>query len=88
VNTAQLTAIWTLFTTVFSFTKDEKDQARAVCSHIIGRELASTKDMSKAQARTVLDTLANWRAAADEQGIAPRAYLVGVMAAEAGAGDG
>jgi len=87
VNTPQLTAIWSLLTGVYSFTKDEKDQARAVCSHIIGRELASTKQMTKAQARTVLDTLANWRAAADEQGIPPRDYLVGVMAAEA-ASDG
>ena len=82
VITPQLTAIWTLLTSVYGFTKDEKDQARAVCGHILGGELASTKDMSKNEARKVLDTLAEWRAAADEQDpyVAPREYLARVLA--------
>ena len=83
----QLTAIWTLLTSVYGFTHDEKDQARAVCAYIIGGDLDSTKDMSKNEARKVLDTLAGWRQAADEQGIEPKDYLIDVMVAGQVAGD-
>lgn len=87
VSTPQLKAIWTLLTGAFAFAEDEKPQARKVCAHTIGRELASTKDMSKAEARTVLDRLAEWRAKADERNEAPRDYLIGVMTAGTGDGD-
>ena len=80
VITPQLTAIWTILSSVYGFGSDEKDQARAVCGHIVGAELASTKDMSKNGARLVLDTLAQWRQEADEKGFEPRAYLVAVLA--------
>jgi hypothetical protein len=87
-TTPQITAIWTILSTVFKFGSDEKDQARAVCAHIIGHELASTKDMSKNEARTVLDTLGNWREVAEKNKTAPREFLIELMAtAEQGAGD-
>jgi hypothetical protein len=83
----QLTAIWTLMTSVYSFTTEEKPKARAVCAHIIGHDLESTKDMSKNEARKVLDRLAEWRADADQRNEAPRAYLDALMATGTEAGD-
>ena len=80
VMPSQLTAIWTILSTVYEFSKDEKDQARAVCAHILGHDLASTKDMSKTGAHHVLDTLSRWRATADKKNIPPRDYLLSVMA--------
>lgn len=79
VTTPQITAIWTVLSTVFKFGSDEKDQARAVCAHIVGHDLASTKDMSKNEAKTVLDTLANWREVAEQNGTAPREFLTELM---------
>jgi hypothetical protein len=76
----QLTAIWTNFTTAFKFGNDEKEQARAVCAHIIGRPVTSTKDMSHNEARTVLDTLSNWREVAEKNKTAPREFLIELMA--------
>jgi hypothetical protein len=88
VTTPQITAIWTVLSSVYKFTKDEKDQARAVCAHIVGRELASTKDMSKNEGKAVLDTLANWREVAEQHETEPREFLVQLLATEAQAGDG
>ena len=87
VKPTQLTAIWTILSTVYGFSKDEKDQARAVCGHIVSGGIESTKDMSYNEARLVLDTLSRWRAEADEQNIPPREYLIGVMAGGDAAGD-
>jgi hypothetical protein len=84
VTTPMITAVWTVLSTVFKFTKDEKDQARAVCAHIIEHDLASTTDMSKNEAKTVLDTLAYWQALAEERSMTPRELLVELMAIEAG----
>ncbi|HTJ69227.1 MAG TPA: hypothetical protein VL551_16945 [Actinospica sp.] len=72
----QLTAIWAKLSTVYYFGKDEKDAARGVCAQILKRELASSKDMSKAEASTVLDTLAHWHKQADVLGEEPRGYLL------------
>jgi hypothetical protein len=88
VTGPQITAIWTVLNTAFKFTKDEKDQARAVCAHIIGRELASTKDMSKNEGRTVLDTLASWQDVAEKHEESPRAFLIELMATASGEGEG
>ena len=87
VKPTQLTAIWTILSTVYGFSKDEKDQARAVCGHIASGGIESTKDMSYNEARLVLDTLSRWRAEADEQNIPPREYLIGVMAGGEATGD-
>lgn len=83
VTTPQITAIWTVLSNVYKFTKDEKDQARAVCAHIVSHELASTKDMSKNEAKAVLDTLANWREVAEQHETEPREFLVQLLATEA-----
>jgi hypothetical protein len=79
----QLTAIWTILTKVFEFSDDEKPLARTVCGHIIGRDIESTTSMSRNEAVTVLDTLANWQAIAHEQSEEPRAVLVAMMAVAA-----
>lgn len=81
VTTPQLTAIWTVLSKEFGFGSDEKDQARAVCAQVIGRELATTKDMARNEAKTVLDTLANWRQTAGGNGMEPREFLIELMAA-------
>ena len=87
VTTPQITAIWTVLSNVYKFTKDEKDQARAVCAHVIGHELASTKDMSKNEGKAVLDTLANWREVAEQHETEPREFLVQLLATEAQGAD-
>jgi len=75
VTPKQLTAIWTVLSDVFLFGKDERDEARKVCAHIVNRELASSKDMTKQEAATVLDTLAHWEAQAQREDESPRGYL-------------
>jgi hypothetical protein len=75
-----------VLSSVYKFTRDEKDQARAVCAHIVGHELASTKDMSKNEGKAVLDTLANWREVAEQHETEPREFLVQLLATEAQAG--
>jgi hypothetical protein len=75
VTPKQLTAIWTVLSEVFLFGKDERDEARKVCAHIVNRELASSKDMTKQEAATVLDTLAHWEAQAQREDESPRGYL-------------
>ena len=84
VTTPQLTATWTVLKNVFGFTAEEKDQARAVAAYIVGHPLASSRDMSHNEARTVLDTLGNWQATATERGETPRGLLIAYMAAAAG----
>jgi hypothetical protein len=78
----QLTAIWTVLSTVFGFGDDEKEQARRVCEHIIGRKLigGTTGNLSYSEAHTVLDTLANWENVAQSRGDAARDVLISVMA--------
>jgi hypothetical protein len=85
VTTPQLTAIWTVLTKVFSFSADEKVQARAVCEHVLRREFAggTTTDMSRDEAKTVLDTLANWQEVATQRGVTPRELLTELMVAGA-----
>jgi hypothetical protein len=75
VTPKQLTAIWTVLSEVFLFGKDERDEARKVCAHVVNRPLESSKDMSKQEAGTVLDTLAHWEAQAQREDESPRAYL-------------
>ena len=87
-TTPQIGAIWTVLTTVFKFGKHEKDQARAVCSHVIGHGLASTKDMSRNEAKTVLDTLSGWRETAEAHDQQPREFLIELMATAENDGDG
>jgi hypothetical protein len=88
----QLTAIWTILQAEFAFAPDQKDQARAVVEHIIGRELdgGTTGDLSWNEARTVLDTLSNWIAVAKAEGESPHAVMIAAMipADQAGEVDG
>ena len=72
----QLTAIWTVLSKTYYFGPDEKDAACGVCAQILRRDLASSKDMSKAEASAVLDTLAHWHKQADVLGEEPRGYLL------------
>ena len=85
VTGPQITAIWTVLSQVFKFTRDEKDAARQVCAHIAGRPLGSTKDMSRDDGRAVLDTLANWRELAESSQMTPREALTEIMADAAAA---
>jgi hypothetical protein len=82
VTNPQITAIWTVLSNVFEFTKDEKDQARIVCGHIAGRDLESTKDLSRNEAKAILDTLSHWQHQAAEKGEQPRDYMIVVMVAQ------
>lgn len=84
----QITAIWTVLSTVFKFGSDEKDHARAVCAHVIGHPLESTKDLSKNEAKTILDTLGNWRETAERNQESPRDFLIELMATASGEGEG
>jgi hypothetical protein len=79
----QLTAIWTVLSTVFGFSNEEKPQARAVCEHVIGRPLVggTTGNLSRNEAKTVLDTLAHWQKLAEDDGTPPRQVLVALMTA-------
>ncbi len=88
VTTPQITAIWTILTGVYKFGSDEKDQARAVCAHIAGRPLQSTKHMSRNEASTVLDTLDSWRETAEQHEEQPRTFLIELLATAEKAGDG
>lgn len=81
VTTAQLTAIWSMLRQVFEFTDDEKDQARGVCAQILRRPVTTTKDMSKNEGITVLDTLTHWQNQARTAGDTPRAYLIQMLTA-------
>jgi hypothetical protein len=78
----QLTALWTVLSEVFGFTSNDKAAARKAVEHIIGRDLAgdTTGDLSYSEARTVLDTLANWQKIAESRGEQPMDVLVAVMA--------
>ena len=77
----QLTALWTVLSDVFAFTQAEKDQARGICEHIIGRDLpGTTGDMSWNEAKTVLDTLANWQKIAESRNQHPRDTLIAILA--------
>ena len=84
----QLTALWTVLSTEFGFasTDADKAQARAVCVHIVNRELAggTTGDLSYNEARTVLDTLGHWQYQAEKEGRHPREYMIALMVAEDG----
>lgn len=80
VTDAQLKAIWTVLGTAYHFDKDDRDSARQVCARVTGHELESSKDLSKNEAKAILDTLAHWQEQARVQGEDPRAYLMAVMA--------
>ena len=84
VTPKQLTAIWTILGDVYHFGDDEKDQARGVCAQILKRQLDSSKDMSKAEAGTVIDTLAMWQNLAEKEGEEPRGYLMLMLQAARG----
>jgi hypothetical protein len=78
----QLTALWATMSLDFEFTRDDKAQARQVCEDIIGRKLTggTTGNLSYNEARTVLDTLANWRSVAEQNGEPPRSVMVAMLA--------
>jgi hypothetical protein len=82
VTPQQLTRIWTTLTADFGFKHDAKDQARAVCAHIAGRELATSKDLSHNEGSAVIDTLSHWQAQAKDKDEHPYDYLIAVMAAQ------
>lgn len=82
VTPLQIQAIWTVLSQVFNFTKEEKEQARIVCGVIAGRDLESTKHLSRNQAKAILDTLALWQDQAARAGEHPRDYLIAMMAAQ------
>ncbi len=83
----QLTTLWTVLSTVFGFEAGQKDQARSVAEHIIGRDLpGTTGDLSYNEAAAVLDTLANWQATAEKRGEHPRDVMIAFMAESEGAG--
>jgi hypothetical protein len=88
VTSLQLKAIWTALNRNFGFGSDEKDQARAVCAHIVSHPLASSKDLTKNEAKAVLDTLASWQDVAEKHEESPRAFLIELMATASGEGDG
>jgi hypothetical protein len=83
VTNRQLTAIWTSLSQTYHFGPDEKDAARGVCAQILGIKLASSKELSHSQARTVLDTLAHWKAQAEKEDEDPRGYLMVMLQAAA-----
>ncbi len=87
-TTPQIGAIWTVLSTVYKFGKDEKGQARAVCAHIAGHPLESTRNMSRNEAKAVLDTLASWREVAERHDEQPREFLIELLATAEKAGDG
>jgi ERF superfamily len=80
----QLTALWTILSTEFGFTVAEKPQARAVCEHVVNRELAggTTGNLSYNEAKTVLDTLGHWQYQAEREGKHPRDYMRALMVAQ------
>jgi len=82
VTNRQLTAIWIALTQDFAFSDDEKDLARAACGSISGRgpDLPSTKDLTKQDAGTVIDTLAHLKAQSEQQGEHPRSLLIALLA--------
>ncbi|HUK70960.1 MAG TPA: hypothetical protein VLW50_19735 [Streptosporangiaceae bacterium] len=79
----QLTALWASLNQAFGFSTDEKAQARVVVEHIIGRQLDgdSTANLSWNEAKTALDTLANWAKIAESRGEEPRDVLIAAMTA-------
>lgn len=80
----QLTALWTILSTEFGYGDAEKSQARAVCEHIINRDLVggTTGNLSRNEARTVLDTLSHWLHQAEKAGEHPRTYMTALMTAQ------
>jgi hypothetical protein len=84
----QLKAIWTVLRKVFKFGEDETDQARAVCAHIAARPLESSKDLSKNEAKTVIDTLSEWQELARANRMEPRELLLTMLADAAEIPDG
>jgi hypothetical protein len=80
----QLTALWTILSTEFGYTDAEKSKARAVCEHIINRDLVggTTGDLSRNEAKTVLDTLSHWLHQAEKAGEHPRSYMTALMTAQ------
>lgn len=86
ISDAQLTKLWTVLTSVFHFGDDEHDHARAVAAHIIGRDLDTSKNLTRAEASTVLDTLALWEDQAKRAGEDARAWLLTMMAGAEAAG--
>lgn len=82
----QLTAIWTVLSTVYGFTSEEKPQARKVCEHIIERQLigGTTGNLSHNEAQTVLDTLASLQVVAEGNEVSPREQLIALMAGSEG----
>jgi hypothetical protein len=74
----QLTRIWATLTGDIGYPNSDKDAARKACAGIIGRDLASSTDLSFNEAGTVIDTLGNVLAIASGRGGDPRAILEGL----------
>jgi len=82
---AQIGAVWTVLSKVFKFSREEHDAARAVCAHILRHPLASSKEMTKAEAKKVLDDLSEWQELAQASGMTPREFLTQEMVGAASA---
>lgn len=88
----QLTALWTILTKEFGYadTEADKTHARTVCEYIINRQLdgGTTGDLSRNEARTVLDTLSHWQHQAAKEKRHPREYMTALMMATDEAAEG
>jgi hypothetical protein len=87
VTSPMITAIWTILSGPFEFAKDEKDQARMVCAHIVGHDLTTTTMLSRNEASSILDTLGLWQDQAAKKGEHPREYMIALMVAGDGEAD-
>lgn len=72
----QLTALWTVLTTVYDFT--DKDMARGVVEKLVSRQLdgGTTGDLSYNEAKGVLNSLDLIRTHAEKDKITPREQLI------------
>jgi hypothetical protein len=84
VTSKQITAIWARLTKEFGFSDSdaEKDQARLVCAHIVQHDLKSTTMLSQAEASKILDELKDWQYGAEQEGVHPRDYMLGLIASQ------
>jgi hypothetical protein len=74
----QLTRIWATLTGDIGYPHSGKDAARATCAAIIGRDLASSSDLSHNEAGTVIDTLSAVLDIARRRGGDPRTIIEGL----------
>jgi hypothetical protein len=78
VTKPQITRIWATLTGDIGYPNSDKDAARATCAAIIGRDLATSGDLSRNEAGTVIDTLSAVLDIARRRGGDPRAIIEGL----------